>query len=173
MSCCAAPGNLNRRTGFVAGKHRASALMLVVISLLMPWQMKAAGTWTALAHAAPATVQLMLLLSDGTVMCSDGGGSTWHRLTPDIHGSYINGTWSTLASMHDTRLYFSSDVVPDGRVVVAGGEYGTGGSTAEVYDPLSNTWTRTPVSGQDFVDSISRSERRVGKECRCRWLWYP
>src|ERR1017187_4960419 len=136
MSFGAAPGNLNRRTGFVAGKHRASAWMLVVISLLMPWQMKAAGTWTALAHAAPATVQLMLLLSDGTVVCSDGGGSTWHRLAPGIRGIYINGTWSTPAAMHDTRLYFSSDVVPDGRVVVAGGEYGTGGGRGAGGGPL-------------------------------------
>jgi subtilisin-like proprotein convertase family protein len=76
--------------------------------------------------------------------CNNNGstyGSAWFRLTPDIHGSYLNGTWSSLASMHDTRLYFSSQVLKDGRVFVAGGEYGTGGATAEVYDPTTNLWT--------------------------------
>src|ERR1041385_8909442 len=135
-------------------KQNCFRVLLVVVGLLT--QRADAGTWTALVRTAPSTVQLMLLLSDGTVMCGDGGGNTWHRLTPDANGSYINGTWSTLASMHDTRLYFSSDVLPDGRVFVAGGEYGTGTSTAEVYDPLSNTWTRTPTSGQSFSDSISK-----------------
>jgi autotransporter-associated beta strand protein len=156
MNFVAALGNLNHWTEFVTGKCRELAWMLVFFCLWMPGQTEAAGTWTAVAHAAPSTVQLMLLLSDGTVMCSDGGSNTWHRLTPDIHGSYINGTWTALASMHDTRLYYSSDVLPDGRVFVAGGEYGTGDSSAEVYDSLSNTWTRTPSSGQTFSDSISK-----------------
>jgi hypothetical protein len=35
-------------------------------------------------------------------------------------------------------------VLPDGRVYVCGGEYGTGGSTGEVYNPKTNTWTPTP-----------------------------
>ena len=113
-----------------------------------------AGTWTPLAHAAPGDVHLMLLLPDGTVMAADGDVS-WFRLTPDRRGSYVNGTWTTLASMHDSRLYFSSQVLPDGRVFVAGGEYGTGNGSAEVYDPATDTWTYAPVSGQGFSDSIS------------------
>ena len=103
----------------------------------------------------------MLLLSDGSVMAEQGQASgitaNWYRLKPDSHGSYVNGTWSTLASMHDSRLYFSSQVLTDGRVFVAGGEYGsaTNKQTGEVYDPLANTWTLTPASGQIFYDSIS------------------
>lgn len=98
----------------------------------------------------------MLLLNDGTVMAHNGQGSAWYRLTPDSSGSYVNGTWTTLAAMHDTRLYFSSDVLKDGRVFVAGGEYGIGKKTGEVYDPLTNTWTMTPVAGQSFSDSCSK-----------------
>ncbi len=89
----------------------------------------------------------MHLLPDGTVMVSKNDGSTignaWYRLTPDVHGSYVNGTWTTLAPAHDTRLYYPSEVLRDGRVFVAGGEYGTGGPKAEVYDPLTNVWTQT------------------------------
>ena len=115
-----------------------------------------AGTWTALNNAAPSGINLMLLLPDGTVMAQAGGATNqWWKLTPDSHGSYINGSWTTLASMHDTRLYGASDVLPDGRVFIAGAEYGTGGDTAEVYDPQANTWTMTPASGQHFSDNIS------------------
>jgi len=104
------------------------------------------GTWTPLANSAPDSINTMLLLPDGTVMAADANTSAnWYQLTPDIHGSYINGTWSTLAPMNYTRLYYSSDVLPDGRVFVAGGEYGTGTTSAEVYNPVSNIWTIIPV----------------------------
>jgi hypothetical protein len=117
-----------------------------------------AGTWTALTHQAPGGVNLMLLLPDGTVMCAnnDGNniGNAWYRLTPDVHGSYVNGTWTSLASSHDTRLYYPAEVMRDGRVFVAGGEYGTGGPKAEVYDPQANAWTQmNPPSGLWNVNS--------------------
>src|SRR5665213_918697 len=107
-----------------------------------------AGSFTPLSHQAPGGVGTMLLLSDGTVLAqqaSGAGGNGWYKLTPDSHGSYVNGTWTTVASMHDTRLYFSSDVLPSGKVLIAGAEDGTGGSTAEIYDPVANTWTYTPT----------------------------
>jgi len=131
------------------------------------------GTWTQLNNPAPGNVALMLLLPDGTVMAakqpSNGYGKAWFKLTPDIHGSYVNGTWTTLSSMQCSRLWYSSDVLRDGRVFVAGGEYGTGTTNAEVYDPLSNTWTEIPVpaglitttnndgsNNAGFEDSISK-----------------
>jgi hypothetical protein len=124
-----------------------------------------AGTWTKLTHNAPQPINLMLLLSDGTVMAaqfSNSIASGWYRLTPDATGSYVNGTWTSLASMHDTRLYYPSQVLRDGRVFVAGGEYGTGGGKAEVYDPATNAWTQTnppasiwSVTGDNFYDCNS------------------
>src|SRR5581483_4061311 len=72
------------------------------------------------------------------------GGQTWYRLTPDSTGNYTKGTVSTMPLMHDTRDAFPSVMLPDGRVVVAGGEYGTGGNTAEMYDPQANTWVAVP-----------------------------
>jgi hypothetical protein len=135
---------------------RWTGLMLVAWGLLFPGRTMAAGTWTALSSSAPSFVQLMLLLADGTVMAQNVGGNAWYRLSPDIHGSYVNGSWTTLASMHNTRQFYSSAVLRDGRVFVAGAEYGTGSNTAEVYDPVGNTWTLTPVSGQNFIDSISK-----------------
>ena len=118
--------------------------------------LRAVGTWTALVRTAPGAVDTMLLLSDGTVMAANAGGKAWYQLIPDNRGSYINGTWQTLGSMHDTRLYYSSAVLRDGRVFVAGGEYGTGRQTAEVYDPLLNRWTYTALAWQSFSDAISK-----------------
>ena len=61
----------------------------------------------------------------------------WYKLTPDIHGSYVNGSWTNLTSMHCNRTWYSSDVLRDGRVFVAGGEYGDGTTNAEVYESHS------------------------------------
>jgi hypothetical protein len=119
------------------------------------------GTWTACANLAPEPIQRMLLLSDGTVMAagialSFAPPNRWYRLRPDAKGSYANGTWSTLSPMHDTRMAYSSAVLRDGRVFVAGGEYGTGTATAEIYDPVTDSWGLTPPSGQSFLDSICK-----------------
>jgi len=70
---------------------------LALAGVLASGELAAAGTWTPLAHAAPGGVNLMLQLSDGTVLCANNNGQTigsgWFRLTPDAHGSYVNGTW--------------------------------------------------------------------------------
>jgi hypothetical protein len=119
------------------------SLLLISFLLSLPFKKSIAqGFWTPIATLAPdSNGGGMLLLSDGTVIAksfsggNDGIGNIYNRLTPDIHGSYVNGTWSAITPMNDTRLYYSSQVLMDGRVYVAGGEYGTGGSSAEVYDP--------------------------------------
>ncbi|MGH7952116.1 MAG: kelch repeat-containing protein, partial [Limisphaerales bacterium] len=121
--------------------HRL-ALLLAAMALMMPLQMKAGGTWKPLAHSAPGGAQYELM-SDGTVLGCDGG-QNWYRLTPDIHGSYANGTWSQIgqiASMNYSRLYFSSEVLTNGNLYVAGGEYGNGFDHAELYNAQANTWT--------------------------------
>jgi hypothetical protein len=108
-----------------------------------------------LANLAPDGVGTMMLLSDGTVMAVDGNLSApasrnrWFKLTPGASGSYANGTWSSLPSMGLQRLYFGSNVLPDGRVFVQGGEYsGPSGAqnftnTGEIYNPVTNTWSPT------------------------------
>jgi len=121
---------------------------------------QASGTWTPITNYPPAGhwLEFPLLLNDGRVMCGEGTNN-WYILTPDIHGSYANGTWSTLAQAEDTRLYNSSQLLLDGRVYQAGGEYGTGRNTAEVYDPATNVWKHTspnnmPSTG--FSDAESK-----------------
>ena len=102
------------------------------------------GTWIKLNTAPGFGASTMLLLTDGSVMCQESGGVRWSKLTPDDSGSYINGTWTPLAPMLNTRLYYASAVLRDGRVIVCGGEYSNAGSETnkcEIYDPVTDTWT--------------------------------
>lgn len=103
----------------------------VVVVLLLASVFPMQGqTWTSLTHQPGVNVGTSLLLTDGTVMVhqmtSNGFGTGgWWKLTPDASGSYINGTWTQLASLPSgyAPLYFASAVLPDGRVLIEGGEY--------------------------------------------------
>jgi hypothetical protein len=134
-------------------------LAIAISGLLMANVSEAAGTWTPLASSPPVGVNNCLLLSDGTVLAMNGSGQC-ARLTPDIHGSYINGIWATLTTMNSARLFFASDVLTNGNVFVAGGEYGDANHTdAELYDSRANTWSVVPGSpAPNFHFSDSPSE---------------
>ena len=109
-----------------------------------------AATWTAVATLpANGQVDTMLLLTDGTVMMENYAGPGWLRLIPDANGNYATGSWSSTAPMGRARLFFASQILPNGKLWVLGGEY-TGVSTdtiqrtdtptSEIYDPIANTW---------------------------------
>lgn len=119
-------------------------------------------TWTAVSATAPfLSGGGLSLLPDGSVLCktsngtADGFGNMWMKLSPDITGSYVNGTWSLIAPMRDSRLYFSSQVLKDGRLYIGGGEYGSGFADAEIYDPASNSWTSLATPGFLIGDACS------------------
>src|SRR5262249_23325149 len=70
------------------------------------------GTWQTLTHSPPTTISTSLLMTDGSVLAQETGGTKWYRLAPDASGSYLDGTWSQAASMSDSRLYYGSAVLP-------------------------------------------------------------
>lgn len=88
-----------------------------------------------------------LLLTDGTVLVADDGCQDWWKLTPDLTGSYLNGTWTEIASTPAgySPLYHASAVLPDGRVIIEGGEYNNltpvWSNLGAIYDPIADTWT--------------------------------
>jgi hypothetical protein len=106
-----------------------------------------------------------LLLTDGTVIAHVFCTGTWYRLAPDNTGSYVNGTWSQIASMPSgyAPLYFASQVLPDGRVIVEGGEFNGAPCTTPaltkqgaIYDPAAGTWTSVnPPSGWNDIGDAS------------------
>ncbi|MBV8342548.1 MAG: hypothetical protein JO173_09235, partial [Gammaproteobacteria bacterium] len=58
-----------------------------------------APTFTPLTNQPPDGITFTMLLTDGTVLAQDGFYDyMWWKLTPDINGSYVNGTWTQLAS---------------------------------------------------------------------------
>lgn len=142
------------------------ALVLAASTLWLPTH--AWGGWNQLSTTAPGAVSLMLLLPDGTVMAANNDdntfGNAWYRLTPDSAGHYVNGAWTTRTPANYTRLFNSSVVLQDGRVFVAGGEYGTGKATAEIYDPVADAWkilsvptsVIDPSNGEGFVDAMAK-----------------
>jgi hypothetical protein len=102
----------------------------------------------------------MLLLSDATVMVQHSDNPSWFRLMPDSTGGYTNGIWTNdVQSMNYGRRFYASDVLPDGRVFVTGGEYPSNGpqqTVSEVYDPSNNLWTpNANTLGVVFKDSES------------------
>jgi len=124
------------------------------------------GTWSIVTNTAPdLNMGVMLLMTDGTVITHDltgqNYGTGWDKLTPDASGSYINGSWSQIGSMTNDRLFFASQVLPSGKVFVAGGEYGSGNGpiSGEIYNPVTDVWSATGgvVGAQNIYDGNSEN----------------
>ena len=114
----------------------------------------AASRWQRLVHQPPFDTDSANLLTDGTVLVHEYNTPNWWRLTPDINGSYLNGTWSQVASMQPSYgpLYFANAVLPDGRLIVEGGEYNFGQfawtNKGAIYNSVTDVWTMVePPSG--------------------------
>jgi hypothetical protein len=129
------------------------------------------GTWTPLAHAFPGTnfPDTAVLLTDGSVMMHDGCSTDWYRLLPDKNGSYLNGTWKKTGSMPAgyTPLYFASQVLPDGRLIVNGGEYidcnPVWSTLGALYDPVKDKWTAVlPPTGWTAIGDAQSVVRTDG-----------
>lgn len=132
--------------------------VVVLVSLLTLTRLSSAQTLTSLVHQPPGGANLAFQLTDGTIMCQANREQDWWKLTPDISGSYINGTWTKLASLQAGYVPddFASAVLADGRLVITGGEYNNGQFTltnlGSIYDPVANTWTPLALPpGWDFI----------------------
>jgi hypothetical protein len=103
-------------------------------------------------------------MTDGSVIMHDICTANWFRLLPDNTGSYTNGTWTSFAANDRVAiaampggygpLFYASAVLPDGRVIVQGGEFtgatGCVGPAPEsnlgaMYNPHTNTWSAVPA----------------------------
>lgn len=127
-----------------------------------------AGTWTALSNQISLFdgIGNPILLTDGSVLVQDAGYNDWYRLTPDQNGSYVNGTWTQVALAPYNPLYHSTGVLPDGRMIIEGGEYLCSGfgdintatctptwtNLGAIYDPVANAWTSVaPPGGWQYI----------------------
>jgi hypothetical protein len=139
--------------------RKLSGLALITLSLAL--SLASAQTVQRLTHQPPDGAGIGFLLTDGTLMFQGGAESDWWKLTPDITGSYLNGTWSKLASLPAGYVpdAFASAVLADGRLIIEGGEYNNGNfaltNQGAIYDPAANTWTTVvpPTSWHYIGDS--------------------
>lgn len=132
-------------------------LLVTALSLFFAAsQLSNAQHWVPLVNQPNVNLALSnpLLLTDGTVIMHEQCGPRWWRLSPDAFGSYVNGTWRQIASLPSgyAPLYFGSAVLPDGRVMVEGGEYNfchpVWTNQGAIYNPKTNKWTKVaPPTG--------------------------
>jgi hypothetical protein len=126
------------------------SLSVVVFALAIS-SIALAQTTQRLTHQPPQGAQICFQLTDGAILCQSDSDFDWYKLTPDNTGSYVAGTWVKMASPPAGYVAdaFASAVLPDGRVVITGGEYLNGNfaltNLGAIYDPKANAWTNLPA----------------------------
>ena len=107
----------------------------------------------------------MMLLSNGTVLVQNGSNpppsSSVSILSPQANtGSYVNGAWASTGGLNESRLFFSTATLPDGRIFAIGGEYPKFSNTVELYNPATGVWTYqdpipTPATNVDLNGTVT------------------
>lgn len=114
----------------------------------------ATGTWTTTASLAQQRFfHTATLLPNGKVLItggdgwSDGGGI---QASSELYDP-ATGIWTPTGSMNTARNSHTATLLPNGKVLVAGGGSTNHLETAELYDPATGTWSPTGSlsSGRD------------------------
>jgi hypothetical protein len=112
-----------------------------------------AGTVAQLRNNLPFDgVVYGFLLTDGSILFQGGLLQDFYRFKPDIKGGYVNGTYFPAAALPSNYIPYatSGGVLPDGRVLLIGGEYKLLSNNTltfaftnqmAVYDPKTDKWT--------------------------------
>ncbi|WP_260602581.1 kelch repeat-containing protein [Variovorax sp. MHTC-1] len=142
------PQNLQPATTYtIAGSNAAgTASATVSIAVVAPGSFQPTGSMVLGRSAATAT-----LLSDGRVLIVGGyvgpGGFDPPTRTAELYDP-STGQWKLTGSMRDAREFHTATLLPNGKVLVAGGIdsdpfTSRSLSTAELYDPATGLWTAT------------------------------
>jgi hypothetical protein len=111
------------------------------------------GKFTATGSMAEArTFQEASLLADGRVLVTGGDPAGWGYNGPFLDSAEIydptTGAFKTTGSMMDALTNHSATLLPDGRVLIAGGYDGSADvASAEIYDPTTGTFGLTGPGG--------------------------
>jgi N-acetylneuraminic acid mutarotase len=109
----------------------------------------ATGTWSATSSLlAVRTLHTATLLNNGKVLVAGGLGDIGDLSisSAELYDPPTTGTWTLTGSMSTARTAQTETLLPNGKVLVAGGSDGNFGvflGSAELYDPQTGTWTTT------------------------------
>jgi N-acetylneuraminic acid mutarotase len=107
------------------------------------------NSWSlAGSMSTPRADYTATLLPNGKVLVAGGdyyNGSDHYQSSAELYNP-ANNSWSSAGSMSTPRAYHTATLLPNGKVLVAGGTYFDGTtlhslSGAELYDPGSNSWS--------------------------------
>jgi hypothetical protein len=111
------------------------------------------GTWTPTGAMVTSTSDRPgVRLRDGRVLVEGGEDGQRSFATAELFDP-TTGTWTSTGSMAVPRSRHTATLLPDGSVLVAGGnDFGRASApaeetvaSAELYDPVSGTWTAAPA----------------------------
>lgn len=111
-----------------------------------------AGSWTTTANMSVSRDRhTATLLPNGKVLVVGGGNGSGQRSSAELFdpaGNSGAGSWTTTGSMAYAREFHTATLLPNGKVLVAGGFDGDDSITsAELFDPAGNSgagsWTTT------------------------------
>ncbi len=107
-------------------------------------------------------------------MVRTGAGGRRHWIiSTSLSGfkKHPNGTWTVTGSLANARFAPHGDLLPDGKVLVAGGVAAGRGSlkSAELYDPASGTWTAT--GRLNTARDLSHGDLAAQRQC-ARRSWF-
>lgn len=127
----------------IAGGESSNGSTLASAELYDP----VTGTWTPTGTmTAPRIRHTMVLLKSGLVLSAGGISCSNCNVQTNTAEVYdpTSGQWTAVAPMNQTRANHTATLLPDGRILVAGG-IGNSGSTifatGEIYDPATGSWT--------------------------------
>jgi hypothetical protein len=116
------------------------------------------GIYGRTAHSATVLQSGKVLLAGGLHDVIPGGGSDRQELaTAELYDPVAN-TWTATGNMTTTRSLQSATLLPNGAVLVAGGDnyaFQSPLATAELYDPAAGTWSPTGSMATARVGQIA------------------
>ncbi len=109
------------------------------------------GSWTVTGSMTAQRYYFqMVLLQTGKVLAIGGFSVIGQGIGPVASAELYDpstGQWTPTGSMQLARAAFTATVLPNGHVLVAGGQCNCGSNgdtaTAELYDPATGTWSPT------------------------------
>lgn len=125
-----------------------TALVLAIFGFSGATQSIAAGFSTNWPMTTVRRFHTASLLPDGTVLVTGGYDGTNYLSTAEIRNP-VDGTWAKTTPMNTRRAGHTATLLQNGKVLVAGGDVSTNTihyaptTTAELYDPITRTWTFT------------------------------